>query len=583
MRVLTGNDRVTRWTRAVIVPVAIAVPLLGIATDYLTPLLLRGEAAAPWRNPSSILWGLWALLVPLVLFVESRHPLRHPTPRAAAAHAGTYLLILTSHILIALAINAPRDQIARFIWLERLPRYLVLDLVIYALILAAAYALRSHFVLRQRERSAAALEADLRRAEVDLVRHSVEPERIFRELELLREDIGHDSLRAERRLEELSDHLERQLAVIATLAHQAREPLPQPPPERRFLGLTARMWLVLGAAPFAFLIALAAIPIVASAADGTFDAARAIRTAIYPFCVLPVIVLVVAATTPRFRSVPGRAAHAVALLALCAVLSYAPDAMLMTSEAMMRGDASRMDLGVIFGSRLALLTRLFLFAVAAGVLAAQYSRRSRLREIDEALLRARLADAQLSALRMQLHPHFLFNTLNTVAGLLDDDPAAARLMTERLERFLRMSLNLGDAHEVALSEELRFVMTYLEIQRARFGDRLRVILDADESLRGARVPPLILQPLVENAIRHGIGPRKSGGTITVRAARHGDLVLTVADDGEGASELRFGIGLANTRARLGQLYGDRQSVTIRTVKGEGFMVELQLPLRFADA
>ncbi|HJQ40982.1 MAG TPA: histidine kinase [Thermoanaerobaculia bacterium] len=510
----------TRWTRSVVVPVAIAVPLLGIAADVLNPLIVRDRPPiAPWENPGTAIWMLWGLLIPLILLIEERWPL---------AHVPAFLTILSLHLTIAQS-------------MRRLPRYFVLDLLIYALVVAAAHALRSQFELRERERAAAALEADVRRAEVELVRGSIDAELVFRELQALQEDIGSDARRAERRIETLSDHLEQQLATIASLAQETREPLPQRAPERRFLGLGARMWLLLALSPFVFL--------------------AFVRTILYPILVLPCVFILVAACTPARRRAGG--AHYTAIFVLCIAISFVPDLLLGAS---LKRAAS---------SPTTVFSRFYFLAVAAAAMSAQAAHRTREREIDESLLRARLADAQLSALRMQLQPHFLFNTLNTIAGLLEDDAPAARLMTERLERFLRMSLHAGEAHEVPLREELRFVTTYLEIQSARFGDRLRVAIDADEDTLDALVPPLILQPLVENAIRHGVGPRKAGGSITVRAMREEQLVLIVEDDGEGARDVRDGIGLANTRARLRQLYGERQRVTIRTAMGRGFAVELR--------
>src|SRR5262249_30976919 len=147
----------------------------------------------------------------------------------------------------------------------------------------------------------------------------------------------------------------------------------------------------------------------------------------------------------------------------------------------------------------------------------EYYRRLRERELKASELEARLAQSQLQALKMQLQPHFLFNTLHTIAELVHEDPEMADRMIMRLSELLRMSLDNSSAHDVTLKQELDFLERYIEIERTRLGDRLRVQMAIAPETLGARVPNLILQPLVENAIRHGIAPHSSPGEITVRS------------------------------------------------------------------
>lgn len=197
-------------------------------------------------------------------------------------------------------------------------------------------------------------------------------------------------------------------------------------------------------------------------------------------------------------------------------------------------------------------------------------------------LEARLAQAQLEALKMQLHPHFLFNTLNTISALLRKDVEMADKMIARLGDFLRMTLRNSGQQEVAVSEELEFLKCYLEIERIRFQDRLTVEMDIDPQAAMAQVPNLILQPIVENAIRHGISATEASGRLTIRALCHnGLLTLQVRDNGPGLSgngdEYREGLGLQNTRSRLEQLYGDRQSFRIFNAAEGGVTVEIDLP------
>jgi two-component system, LytTR family, sensor kinase len=200
-----------------------------------------------------------------------------------------------------------------------------------------------------------------------------------------------------------------------------------------------------------------------------------------------------------------------------------------------------------------------------------YYRLSTEERVRRSELETRLLAARMEALEARLHPHFLFNALNTVSSLVrtGDSKAAVRAVA-RLGDLLR-SLLLDDGQEIPLAQELDFVSRYLELEQARFGDRLSTRIDADPAVMGALVPRLILQPLVENALRHGIEPSPDPGRVEVRAARSGEMLeLEVRDTGARASisSSSTHIGLANTRARLAQLYGDRQELALTTADGE---------------
>lgn len=203
-------------------------------------------------------------------------------------------------------------------------------------------------------------------------------------------------------------------------------------------------------------------------------------------------------------------------------------------------------------------------------------------EVRASQLEARLAEAQLEALKMQLNPHFLFNTLHAISALMHKDVRDADRMIARLSEFLRMSLESGNVQEVTLKRELEFLERYLEIEKIRFRDRLSVEMAIDPETLDARVPNLVLQPLVENAIRHGISKRRGAGRVEIRARRRGDsLELRVLDDGAGLDTSRGGvsegIGLSNTRLRLEQLYGDRHSFTAGGRPEGGFEAALTIP------
>jgi two-component system, LytTR family, sensor kinase len=193
-------------------------------------------------------------------------------------------------------------------------------------------------------------------------------------------------------------------------------------------------------------------------------------------------------------------------------------------------------------------------------------------------------EARLQALRYQLNPHFLFNTLNAISTLvLERRTEEASTMLTRLSEFLRTTLEGSDGHQILLAEELEFARRYLEIEQVRFGERLRFRFEVEPEVLGVPVPAMILQPLVENAVRHGISPTKAGGLIEIAARLDGAaLRLRVQDDGsggrEGADETGFGIGLANTRLRLAQVYGTAAKLELEARAGAGFTVHLLLPV-----
>ena len=210
-----------------------------------------------------------------------------------------------------------------------------------------------------------------------------------------------------------------------------------------------------------------------------------------------------------------------------------------------------------------------------------YYRQMQERELRAAELEKRLAQARLQALQMQLNPHFLFNSLHAISALVHKDAELADRMITRLSDLLRYALESTDAQEVPLRQELDFLRRYLEIEQTRFGDRLAVRMEIAPEKLDALVPNLLLQPLVENAIRHGIEPRAKPGRIELRSRReNGQLKLEVRDNGLGLSadrKLEEGIGLSNTRARLKQLYGERQRFVLSDGPDGGLAVGVELP------
>jgi len=225
------------------------------------------------------------------------------------------------------------------------------------------------------------------------------------------------------------------------------------------------------------------------------------------------------------------------------------------------------------------------FVLAFGQ-ARNYYRRYREEELRRSHLEAQLARAELRALKMQLHPHFLFNTLHSISALQLEDVAAAQKMMARLGDFLRLTLENAGLQMVPLRREIEFLKCYLDIEQVRFGKRLTAVIEVEPEALDAPAPNLILQPLVENAIRHGIAPRPAPGLIRVSAKRElGRLKIGVSDNGcglaqngNGAGRVKEGLGLQNTRARLRQLYGSDFGFDLANSAEGGVVVTLDLPL-----
>ena len=210
---------------------------------------------------------------------------------------------------------------------------------------------------------------------------------------------------------------------------------------------------------------------------------------------------------------------------------------------------------------------------------------ARKRQLHAAQLEARLAEAQIENLRAQLHPHFLFNTLQAAVTLIHEDPDGAEDVLLRLSELLRVSLDEMHTHEISLAREIQLVEHYMGIQQRRFGDRLRFELEINPAVISCAVPTLVLQPLVENAVRHGIAKSREREVVSVRASRHEhQLYLEVANltstlDDSPERLFRRGVGLSNTRARLQQLYGSNQSLSLLNKQPRGVCVRLSIPIR----
>jgi two-component system LytT family sensor kinase len=289
----------------------------------------------------------------------------------------------------------------------------------------------------------------------------------------------------------------------------------------------------------------------------------------------------------RLRPISAWAWH----LGACGAIALASAAWVAGLEELMNPWASSPDPGPFLDLWIdrfynGLLQSVFLYAA---ILAVGYALDSRERlaqqQVETARLNEQLSLAQLSALRRQIEPHFLFNSLNAITALIRENRNdVAVSMIAGLSECLRRALETTRQQEATLGDEVEFLEHYLAIQKLRFGDRLQLTLDVPVELRPARVPNLILQPMVENAIKHGISKRARGGAIRITALRsNGVLTLKVYNDGPGlqpdGEQTKLGIGMSNTRARLHSLYGDACEFTIRNQDPGGVEVSVSVPFR----
>jgi LytS/YehU family sensor histidine kinase len=278
---------------------------------------------------------------------------------------------------------------------------------------------------------------------------------------------------------------------------------------------------------------------------------------------------------------PARVARVIAWgLVLSAAMS--------TSRALLHGFEHRA--GVVCGASftriadyMTLDLPLFAAVLAAG-LAHRYLLQREAQQARAAAIEVQLAESRLHALQMQLNPHFLFNTLNTISALVESDPATTRTVVARLSELLRRTLDVAQQPEIRLADELQFIRGYLEIMKHRFSDRLTTSFAIEDGLDDALVPAFVLQPLVEYGIEHGIGRIRGLGALELRIERCGDrLHLTVRDNGPGLQPTaREGIGLSNTAARLAQLYPGRSALRLADDGERGAVAVVELPYHTLD-
>ncbi len=542
----------------------------------LVAILSGDEYYRSWRNTVFVVasWLQWSILTPLIVLYIDGTPRVPKTLKHILGALSAPLLHLVMYTALTVLLDPDaRQQLAAFV-AERLPRHFVFGIVSYALVAIAAEALAAARAARNNEIAAAEMSERLARAELEAVRLHLRPLHIDGELEAIQMTSASQPAEAERLIYDFTSSLRELLRST----HIAADP---PPRESVPAGVTfgARHAGVLAATAFAgFGVYANLIFAMSFAARGVAIPAETLLWRVSGW-------LLAGAAAPLLVWTVRRASHArrkrlLALLAAIVLFSVLtelalPSGLLTRSYERPRGVVGDgLTLKLLISSLVVYFVHFVDFA------------QSRHRAAMDALeLSERLAAAQLQTLRAQLRPHFLFNALTSVVTLLRRNPEQAATMVLRLRHLLRMSVTHQEEQEVALSDEMDIVESYIAVERTRLQERLTFEAQISPAARSALVPPFVLQPLVENAVRHGISQSATGGAVFVRAVvTETRLLLEVVDDGAGIHPpLRSGIGLTSIRSRLTHLYGAGDAHLTIASEAARTVVRLDLPLRKAAA
>ncbi|HET7436282.1 MAG TPA: histidine kinase [Thermoanaerobaculia bacterium] len=526
-----------------------------------------------WKG---VVWAQWLLLSPLAVAVATAHPYRRDRRLAYFAlhysaavafgflHAALYVLVRTP---FREAADRAKESVADFFILVA-PGSLTTGLFVYGGIVLATQMTVVLRALQKREEERLELERWLAQAALDLYKLQLPVELVNERLCAIETTIDADAGRAELLIEEFSAFLRDALAatsVDADPAEVARDEEEMGDEVAAPLSQAVRVLVLFGIMVAGPIVGTAFATIVSAIRHEPMPPDTAARivwssTAMFPAMLIMVWI--------------GARVRKIWLLALCAGSLPFLWHMVITTAVYDIHDA-------IEGLRVAnhVTDFLFFFSVALGAFTHARYRGWRAAAIEVAQLESKALRTRATILRLQLNPHFLFNTLNSIAALLEDDRSGAKKMTAELRGFVMRVLESSDREQITLGDELDALAAYVAIENVRFDGRVALSIDATAETRQALVPAFLLQPLVENALRHGLEPER-GGTISIAACTAGrELHITVRDDGRssGAEEpIAEGIGLANTRARLAQMYGDDHDFEMEA-RRDGFRVAVAIP------
>lgn len=560
----------SRELRRLSIGFALAWPLYGGWASTVWAFLLGDNLTLYVWIQHVAAWCVLSLLTPLVIYAVDRiRFVRGRRIRAAAAHVALALGMLIAHAAIfawyGKLVIEPRWNAAQMT-VFNLVVFARYDAINYGLLVIAVKVTRQRRLARRSELVKARLESRLARAELDRVRHGIDPDYVIRSLQELDDVIARDSAAAESRLHELCRFLREKLQHIRTSpVRTARPPaLPRPIGVRATVVLIGVGFGVYAAALDYALDLMRGQPnlIQSLALTAAWAAAGLITTLFVP------LLRRCTATSEGLARQSGYLAIAVA------IAMFESFALAGLFDAL-RPLGFGLSAGVTFSTTflLCLLCTWFVYFD-------ELERRQRRTSVETEVLTGMLAVGRLRSLRTQLAPHFLFNTLNSVMSQLRLHPDGARNMLHKLSQLLRTTAADTNRQLVSLREDLEVTANYIDIERVRFRDALEIRTDVDESLLDAAVPAFLLQPLVENAVQHGALASIGRGTVRVAIARDDDrITIRVENDGEliDPSRWREGVGLTNLRARLAQIYGDRHRLDIAVSDG-GVSIRMSFPV-----
>ena len=505
-------------------------------------------------------WLLFTLAIPVMVCLVEKFPLERPRPRALLVHAGGLLTFAALQVAVpSMAANLSVGLRPMAGVVARAHNGIAEGLT-YLVVAGIVLVLRQRRLARRSALAKARLEARLERVKLDELRVGFEPDRVVAAVAEIEANVETSPARAEEDLHRLSHFLRGKLARISAGSGTGRSIAPPTPPLPEWMLMLAVFLTYAGYGAFASLARVTNMT-----AHGITPRMPAAFGELIVMSIAGALSLPLIAAYRRFG--PSRI---LLLGALCLAHAGAAEAIVMMRP-----------LGIRRPQAETFLTSFALSCIVLFLLRRVDLEHTRARSrIASAELSRLVSEATLRSLRTQLAPHFLFNTLNSVLHLVRSDAAAARLMLQRLRKLLRMTVQ-DTRQEVSLREDLEVTENYIEIERVRFRDALDVSLTVDPRSLDARVPSFLLQPLVENAVRHGALQTLGRCRITVRAQCEADrLQIAIENDGclVSPESWREGIGLSSVRLRLRHLYGDDQDVSAQIVE-HGVRVNLRLPLR----
>lgn len=547
-------------------PLAIVLTIRNALMDFYVSQLAPSLRITFEYN--AIVWGLWLLIVPVVIWLFSRIiglPKRYRWPILVLLPSVTALL----HVLIHHYLYGSRFRFIQIAWCD----------FYVTVLLFACYATKLQKDRLQAEQESAELEARIHQMELANIRNRLDPESIYQTLRSAAKRIDNDPEEADLQLSRLGEHLR---SLLRDSLVYLKDSIPRKEKESskdflntRLVRWAASLWILLGGAM-----------VLASLLDRWFvysiavDWKQILRLWLsWVACALwsPAIFWInrnYPLTPFRIRHV---AIHLVTCLCFFFSIGFCLNLMALGFENFGTRIPGFLQGGLFMGFKFDVYVAILVLAI----LVERYKKKANER-LRAAKLESALFHAELDALRMQLHPHFLFNALNSIIELLHENPERAKSLLLRLEQFLAMTLSAGQEQQISLRRELDFVECYLEMQKVRFPKRLSIRVDIDPATPDSRVPALLLQPLVENAVRHGVARSMEAGEIRIRTESNGKVLrLSVENTCPAAgreSEVSKGIGLTNTRKRLDHLYGTQYTMAMQRLDSGDMSVTIDLPI-----